>query len=164
METQRSCRRSCVTVQSNTGRSRLSLCRASICPCRCAWAGTCLVSLELIHFGHERFGVLLHDAVDGGAEELVAAGVIAVRMRIDNRRYGFVGHGLDAIEDGLAPSTELGIHDHYAPVCYKHGGVAATECVGIVRTGTGNDVEIVFDLLDFGGCQRSRRWAGWRTL
>ena len=44
-----------------------------------------LVALEGVHLLHVRLGVLLRDEFDRRAEELVAAGVIAVRVRVDDR-------------------------------------------------------------------------------
>ena len=65
--------------------------------------------------------------LDRRAEELVAAGVIAVRVGVDDGGDRLVGHGLDAVEDHLSPSGQLRVDDHDAGVGDEDAGVAAAE-------------------------------------
>src|SRR5206468_2358874 len=75
-----------------------------------------------------------------GAKELVAAVVVAVRVRVDDRRHRLAGNRLDLVENGLAPIRELGIDQDDACVGDERRGVAAA---------AGDHVEVLFDLFDF---------------
>ena len=59
--------------------------------------------LKRVHLLHVRLGVLLGDDFDRGREELVTAGVIAVRMGVDDRGHRLVRDGSDLVHDPLAP-------------------------------------------------------------
>jgi hypothetical protein len=84
---------------------------------------------ELRHLRHARSGVLMDDAFDRGAEEAVAARVIAVSVRIDGARDRLVGDGLDPLEDGRPESRQLAVDQGDAGVGDEHRDVAAAERV-----------------------------------
>ena len=90
--------------------------------------------------------------------------MVAVRVRIDDRRHGLVGDGLDFVQDDLAPSGQLGIDNHHAVIRDEHPGVTAAERVAIRRIGTGDHVQIVFYFFDLGGSPRRGRQALRRLL
>ena len=71
------------------------------------------------------FGVLLHDDVDRRRELDVAADVIAMRVRVDDRRHRLVRELLDLVEDRLAPARILRVDDDDAVAPDEDGGVAA---------------------------------------
>ena len=80
-----------------------------------------------------------HD-LDRGREEVVAAGVVAVRMGVDDVRHRLVGDRLHLVQDRLAPVGQLGVDEHDAVGSDEHGGVAGTTA--------GHHVEVVLHLLD----------------
>jgi len=98
--------------------------------------GAC--ALEDVHVLHVRLRVLLRDDVDGRAEELVAAGVVRMRVRVDDERNWLVAHRSHFVEDRLSPVGELGVDNDDAGVCNEGCGVPSS---------AGNHVEVVFDLL-----------------
>src|SRR6516165_1535753 len=53
------------------------------------------VAGELLHLLHVRLSVLLSDEFHIAAEEIVAAGMIVMRMRVDDHRHRLLGNGLD---------------------------------------------------------------------
>src|SRR5262249_5005712 len=57
------------------------------------------VSGELLHLLHVRLRVLVSDELHIAAEEIVAAGVIVMRMRVDDHRHRFLGDGLHLVEN-----------------------------------------------------------------
>ena len=66
---------------------------------------------ESIHPFHIGFGVFLRHDIDAGWKERIAAGVIAVSMRVDNECDGLVTYCLDLIENRLTIVCKLGIND-----------------------------------------------------
>ena len=76
----------------------------------------------------------------------VAAHVIAVRMRVDQRRHRLVGERLDLVENRLAPAGVLRIDDHDAVGGDEDGRVAAAA----VRQRF-QHVQVVFELRDLEG-------------
>ena len=96
----------------------------------------------------------MDDRLDRGAEEVVATRVIVVGVGVDDRGDRLVGHRLDSIEDGLAPSGELRVDQHDTFVGDEHGGVAAAELVHNGDARAGDDIQVVFHLLDRGDFQR----------
>src|SRR5437899_642137 len=73
------------------------------------WQESGFVALEGVHLFHVGLGVLVGHKLDGAAERFVTAGVVPVRVSIDDRRYRLMGDGLDLVEDDLAPSGQLGV-------------------------------------------------------
>ena len=118
---------------------------------RALWQEPGLVPFELVHLRHVCLCIFLNDAVDRRAKEPIAAGVISMRVRVDDGRHGFVGHGLDPVENGLTPSGQLRIDDNDASVRDEHGGIASAERVDVGHARARDDIEIVFYLLNFGG-------------
>ncbi len=98
-----------------------------------------LLALELLHLEHVRFGVLVRDHLDRRREELVAASVIAMRVRIDDRGDGFVGHRSHLVQDRLTPVGEFGVDEDDAAGGDERGGIA---------TAALDHEEVVADLLD----------------
>ena len=88
--------------------------------------------LGIIFFMFVR-GVRLDDDVHRRRELDVAAHVIAVRMRVDQRRHRLVGERLDLVENRLAPARVLRIDHHDAVGGDEDGGVAAAALAA--RTG-----------------------------
>jgi len=72
-------------------------------------------------------------------EKLVAAGVIAMSVRVDDLRDGFVGDCLHLVEYRLAIVGELGIHEHHSIGREEDCGVSAR---------AGYHVKVVGHLLD----------------
>ena len=65
------------------------------------------------------------DHLDIVAESLGAVGVIVMKMRIDDRGYGFVGHDRDRVEQGGAGrGGNVGIDDDHVLVALDDQGVA----------------------------------------
>ena len=69
------------------------------------------LALKVLHLDHVRLGVLVGDDLDRSGEELVAAGVIAVRVGIDDHRDRLVCHRSDLVHDRPAPVGELGVDE-----------------------------------------------------
>ena len=65
--------------------------------------------------------------------------MIAVRVRVDDRRDRLGRQFLDLVEDRLAPAGILGVHDDHAVRGDVDGGIAATAL---------EHEQVVFDLLD----------------
>ena len=114
-----------------------------------------VVSLERVHLRHVRFGVLVGDDVDRRREHRVAAGVVTMRMGVDDHRHRLIGDGLDLVEDHLAPAAELGVDNDDAIPGDEHAGVAATERFTRHRRGA-RHVQVVSDLFD-PGCRDGLR-------
>ena len=107
-----------------------------------------LLALELLHLEHVRLGVLVRDHLDRRREELVAASVIAMGVRVDDRGDGLVGHRPHLIHDRLTPIGELGVDEDDAAGGDERGGIAAAAL---------DHEEVVADLLDLGGVRLRRR-------
>ena len=99
------------------------------------------------HLHHVGLGVLLHDDLDRRRELDVAADVIAVGVRVDDRRDWLGADLLDFIEDRLAPAGVLRVDDGDAVGPDEHGGVAAAAF---------QHPEVVSELLDFDNLWRVR--------
>ena len=97
--------------------------------------------------GHPLPCVLVRDHVDRRREVLVAADVIWMRMRIDDHRHRLVGDCTNLIQDRLAVVWELRVDEHDAALRHEHRRVSA---------GTGNNVQVVADLLDRAGRRNAR--------
>jgi hypothetical protein len=98
-----------------------------------------VVLLEDVHLLHVRLGVLLRDDFDAGRELDVAAHMVAVRMRVDQRRHRFVGERLDLVEDRLPPAGILRVDDDDPVGRDEHRCVAAAAL---------QHVQVVFHLVD----------------
>src|SRR5207249_12024305 len=72
-------------------------------------------------------------------KEDVAAGVVAVSMRIDDERDRLADHRLDLVQNRLAIVGKLRVDDHDTICCEKDRSVSST---------AGNHVETVRDFLD----------------
>ena len=116
-----------------------------------------VVALEGVHLLHVRLRVLVRDDLDRGREHVVAAGVVAVRVRVDDRRHRLVGDGFDPVEQYLAPAGELRIDHDDASGGDEDTGVAAGEQAPVGRIRSGDHVEVVLHLLDLRRRQRRRR-------
>jgi hypothetical protein len=93
------------------------------------------------HLLHTCRGVLVHDDVHGRRERDVPADVIAVGVRVDDRRHRLAGELLDLREDRLAPARVLRVDDGDAVGLHEHGRVSAAACAA-------QHEEIVLELLD----------------
>ena len=91
------------------------------------------------HLLHVGLGVLVRHDFDGGREEHVAAGVITVRMRVDDVRHRLVGDRLDLIEDCLPVVGELRVDEDHTAGRNEGGGIPAL---------AGNHVEVVGNFFD----------------
>ena len=69
----------------------------------------------------------MRDDLDAGAEEVVVAGVIAVRVGVDDPRDRLVGDRLDLVDHRLAPAGQLRVDERHAGVGDEHRDVAAAE-------------------------------------
>ena len=107
-----------------------------------------LVAGELIHPNHVGLRVLVNDRVDRRAEELIAAHMVAVRVRVDDGRDRLVGHGADLLEQPLTPSGQLRVDDDHTRLGHEDRRVATRERRPIVRARRADDVEVVLDLLN----------------
>jgi hypothetical protein len=67
------------------------------------------------------------DALDRSTEGSVAAGVVSVRVRVDDARDRLVGDGLDPGQDGWAEAGQFRIDDRDAGVGDEDRRVAAAE-------------------------------------
>ena len=76
-----------------------------------------------------------------GGELDVAAHMIAVRVRVDDRGHGFIGQRLDLVEDRLPPAWVLRVDDHDALRRDEDCGISAT--VPVLQ-----DVKVIFDFVD----------------
>ena len=92
-----------------------------------------VVLLEDVHLLHVGLRVLLHDDVDRRRELHVAADVIAVRVRVDDRRHRLRRQLLDLVEDRLAPARILRVDDDDAVGADEDGGVAAAASSSMKR-------------------------------
>src|SRR5207247_10469881 len=72
-----------------------------------------LASIQPVHL---QPGVLLPDDFDRRRKELVAADVVAVRVRVDDGRYWLCGDGFDCVEYRLAPAGELRVDQNDAEI------------------------------------------------
>ena len=70
-----------------------------------------LVTGEVGHLLHVRLRVLMSDKHDVVREELVAAGMVRVRMRVDHHRDGLGAHLSDLVQNPLSGVRVLGIHE-----------------------------------------------------
>ena len=107
-----------------------------------------VVAFEGVHLLHVGLRVLLRDDLDRRAEEAVVAGVIPVRVGVDDPRHRLGGDALHLVEDRLAPAGELRVHERDAAVGDEHGDVAAAERGGIPGSGAREDIQVVFELHD----------------
>jgi hypothetical protein len=119
-----------------------------------------LVALEGVHLLHVGLRIFLHHRFDLRTKELVAAGVVAVRVGVDDRGHRLVGDGPDAIENDLTPARKLGIHHDDAAIGNEHGGIAPAESG--TRAPPRDDVKIVPHLLQLGRRDRCRRQSIYR--
>ncbi len=77
--------------------------------------------------------------VDGGRELDVAADMVAVRVRVDQRRDRLLGQRLDLVEDRLTPPWVLRVHDH--------DSVGRDED-GCIPSAPFQDEQVVFEFFD----------------
>jgi hypothetical protein len=68
--------------------------------------------------------------------------MIAIRTGVDQRRDRLVRDGLDGVDDRLTPPVFLGIDDDHACRRDEDGGISSSAL---------EDVQVVFQLLDFDG-------------
>src|SRR5207249_5402053 len=92
-------------------------------------------------------------------EPFVAAGVIAVRMRVDDRGDRFVGDLPDPIEDEPSVTGELRVDDHDTRIGDEYAGIATREQGAIGGARRRDDVQVVFDFLEIGKRRLRRRLA-----
>src|SRR6185503_15577830 len=92
------------------------------------------------------------------AEEPVAPGVVAVRVRVDDARDRLARDRLHAIDDRRAEAGQLGVHQRDPVVSDEHGHVTVGK-VRVVGARARDDVEIVLNLLDLGRGDRTGRGA-----
>ena len=91
------------------------------------------------HVLHVDFSVLVGDDFNRRWKLNVAADVIAVRMRVDDRRYGLIGQALDFIQDRLAPAGVLGVHNDDTVGSDEHCRISAAPL---------EYVKVVLELID----------------
>ena len=91
--------------------------------------------LEGRHLLHVGAGVFLRDDFHAGGEEIVAARVVAVGMRVDDVGHRLVGDGLHLVEDRLPVVGELGVDEHHAGGGDEGRRIPALprDCVEVVR-------------------------------
>ena len=92
-----------------------------------------------------RGGVDVGDDVDFGGELDVAADVITVRVRVDDRHDALVGDLLDRVEQRLPPARVLGVDHDHAVRGDEDGAVAAA---------ARHHEQVVLDLLDLDHARR----------
>jgi len=84
-----------------------------------------VVFLEDRHLLHVGLRVFLRDEVDRRRELHVAAHMVAVRVRVDQRRDRLRRQLLDLVQDRRAPARVLRVHDDDAVRGDEHGRVPA---------------------------------------
>ena len=99
------------------------------------------VPLERVHLHHVAFGVFVSHDVDGRRKRLVAPCVIAVRVRVDDRRDWLVGDLADLLENGRSVAGELRVDHHDTRVGDEHAGVTAREHRSVRRVGCADVAE-----------------------
>ena len=113
-------------------------------------------AIDRRHLLHERLRVLLGHDVDRRRKFHIAAHVIAVRVRVDDRRDWLAGHLFDLVENRLAPAGIFRVDDIDAGRADEDGSVSAAAL---------EHEQIVFELFDFDNFRS--RWlsgAGGRLL
>src|SRR5204863_976580 len=111
------------------------------------------VAFKLIHLGHVRFCIFVHHTVDSRSKELVAAGVVAMRVCVDDRGHRLIRDGLDSLEKRWSPSRQFGIDNDDAGIGDEYRGVAAAEGILIRYARSADDIQIVFHLFYFRRCE-----------
>src|SRR5947207_860004 len=76
-------------------------------------------AFELVHLDHVGLRVFLNDGIDVGPECLIASGVVAVGMSVDDRGYRLIGNALDPIENRLSPSRQFRIDKDNSAIRYE---------------------------------------------
>src|SRR6185369_8050939 len=69
-------------------------------------------------------------------------------VRVDDACDWLGCHALHALDDGRAEAGKLRVDEGDAGVGDEHRDVAAAECRSVAGAGTGDDVQVVLDLLD----------------
>jgi hypothetical protein len=98
----------------------------------------------------------VHDEVDRCRKFGIGAGVVEVRMGVDDRGDRLVGHRLDLLENHFAPVGELRVDDHHAALGDEDSGIAAAEFRLVARVAAADDVEIIVKLSHLGDGDRTR--------
>ena len=79
---------------------------------------------EGVHLLHGRPGVFVRDDIDHTRERDIAAGVVDVRVCVDNRRDRPLGHQCDRIHDGRGQGGCLAVDEDDALVANERDAVA----------------------------------------
>ncbi len=97
------------------------------------------LSLQRVHPFHVGLRVFVRDHLYALREVLVAADVVAMCMRVDDRRHRLVRDRFHLLHDALAPVGELGVDEHDTLLGDEGGRIPST---------SRDDEEIFLYLLD----------------